>query len=62
MRASTTATQPFSASPSRVNAAAALRPVRSTLVAPGLPEPKLRGSGSPMSLLTMTANDREPMR
>jgi hypothetical protein len=34
-----TATQPFSASPSSVNSAAFLLPLRSTLVAPGLPEP-----------------------
>ncbi len=34
-----TATKPLTPSPSRVSAAAALLPVRSTLVAPGLPEP-----------------------
>ena len=34
-----TATKPLTPSPSSVSAAAALLPVRSTLVAPGLPEP-----------------------
>jgi len=62
MRASTTATQPLSASPRSVSAAAALRPVRSTLVAPGLPDPKLRGSGRCMARLTITANDSEPSK
>ena len=35
--------------------AAFLPPRRSTLVAPGLPEPPVRGSGNPMSLQTMMA-------
>ncbi len=37
--ATKTANQPFAPSPISVNAAAALLPVRSTLVAPGLPDP-----------------------
>ena len=38
-RASSTANTPLPTSPSSVNSAAFLLPVRSTLVAPGLPEP-----------------------
>ena len=38
-RAKMTATKPFTASPSRVSAAAFFLPLRKTLVAPGLPEP-----------------------
>ena len=34
-----TASQPLAPSPTRVSAAAALWPVRSTFVAPGFPEP-----------------------
>ena len=37
--ASSTATTPLPTSPSSVNSAAFLFPVRNTLVAPGLPEP-----------------------
>src|SRR5690606_29549435 len=60
--ASMTATQPLAASPSSVRTAAVLLPLRRTLVAPGLPEPKLRGSRRPIIRLTSTANDTEPIR
>jgi hypothetical protein len=56
------ASQPLAASPSRVNNAASLLPVRSTLVAPGLPEPKLRGSDRPKAFETITAKGSEPIR
>ena len=42
--ASATATQPFAASPISVRTAAVLLPLRNTFVAPGLREPKVRGS------------------
>jgi len=51
---------PLRRSPTRVIAAAFLPPTRSTLVAPGLPEPSLRGSGSPISRQTMMAEEIEP--
>src|SRR5690606_18735552 len=57
-----TATAPLAASPSKVSTAAFLLPERSTLVAPGLPDPKLRGSCRPMRRLTTTANGIEPSR
>ena len=38
-RAASTATSPLSASPASVSTAAVRLPVRSTLVAPGLPDP-----------------------
>ena len=43
-------------------AAAVLLPERSTLVAPGLPLPNVRGSDKPIARLTMTANDNDPIR
>ncbi len=42
--------------------AASLFPERSTLVAPGLPEPYERGSARPMTELTITAKEIEPIR
>ncbi len=57
-----TATQPLSVSPASVRTAAALLPERRTLVAPGLPEPKERGSGNPIARVTTTANGIEPTR
>jgi hypothetical protein len=56
------ASQPLAASPIRVSAAAALLPLRSTLVAPGLPEPKLRGSARRKARETITAKGTEPSR
>ena len=44
----------------RVNAAADFFPLRSTLVAPGLPEPTVRGSGKPKSLLIRIPNAIDP--
>src|SRR5678815_5341180 len=43
--AANVATNPLTPSPSSVSSAAGLLPVRSTLVAPGLPEPYSCGSG-----------------
>ena len=60
--ASHTANQPFAQSPASVTIAAALLPLRSTLVAPGFPEPYLRGSSRPNSRLDRIANGTEPMR
>src|SRR5262245_1553044 len=57
-----TASQPFAPSPTSVRNAASLLPVRKTFVAPGLREPYERGSGRPNALLTITANDTDPMR
>jgi len=60
--AAITGITPLIMSPSRAMAAAFLPPKRSTLVAPGLLEPRVRGSGSPMSLQTMMALESEPSR
>jgi hypothetical protein len=49
-------------SPASVTIAGFLPPSRSTLVAPGLPEPSLRGSGNPARRQTMMALDSEPSR
>jgi len=57
-----TASQPFRQSPTSVKTAAPLLPLRSTLVAPGFPEPYLRGSSSPNSLLVTMAKGIEPSR
>jgi hypothetical protein len=59
---SATAIQPFAPSPSSVRAAAVFLPLRKTLVAPGLREPNVRGSGSLIARLTITANGIEPIR
>ena len=53
---------PLRMSPIRVKAAASLLPRRYTLVAPGLPEPAWRGSGSPMRRETITALEMDPIR
>jgi len=47
-------------SPAKVTAAAFLPPKRNTLVAPGLREPSVRGSGKPMIRQTMMAVETEP--
>ena len=57
-----TGTRPFSMSPASVTNAAFLPPMRSTLVAPGLLEPWVRGSGSPMARHTRMALEMEPSR
>jgi hypothetical protein len=44
------------------NAAELPPPMRSTLVAPGLPEPLVRGSGKPLILQTNTALEIEPAK
>ena len=46
----------------KVRAAAFLPPKRSTLVAPGLREPALRGSGNPIARQTIIAVETEPAR
>ena len=61
-RTSSTGTRPLQASSSRVTSAAGLLPERSTLVAPGFLLPKVRGSDSPMTRLTITAKASEPTR
>ena len=55
-----TAAVPFSASRRRVSAASGLLPVRSTLVAPMLPDPMLRTSPCPASLVRMRPKGMEP--
>jgi hypothetical protein len=57
-----TATKPFSPSSSRVAAASVLLPVRSTLVAPMLPEPILRMSPMPAAWVRIRPNGIEPSR
>src|SRR5580704_8210587 len=57
-----TATAPFKASSSKVAAASPLRPVRSTLVAPILPEPTLRISPNPAARVSSRPNGIEPSR
>ncbi len=57
-----TATVPLSMSPNSVAAASAFRPVRSTLVAPILPEPMVRTSGAPASRVISTPKGIEPHR
>ena len=59
---SSTATVPLSTSASSVAAASPLRPVRSTLVAPILPEPIARMSCVPASRVKMRPNGIEPSR
>ena len=59
---SSTATVPFSRSSSSVAAASPLRPVRSTLVAPMLPEPILRTSPRPAACVSSRPNGMEPSR
>ena len=54
--------KPFRASSSRVAAASFLLPVRSTLVAPILPEPTLRMSPSPAARVSSRPNGIEPSR
>ncbi len=61
-RAMRTGMRPLSRSPSNVIAAAFLLPVRNMLVAPGLPDPKLRGSGRPIMRATKIDVDIEPIR
>ena len=56
-----TGSRPFTKSPARVMAAGFLPPRRSTLVAPGLPDPSLRGSGNPSALQTKIAAETDPI-
>jgi hypothetical protein len=42
--------------------AATLLPDRNTLVAPGFLLPNVRGSFKPMTRLTITAKDRDPIK
>ena len=58
----TTGTKPFSASNSRVRAATFLLPVRSTLVAPILPEPMARTSPRPAARVNSRPKGMEPLR
>ncbi len=55
-----TAAAPFSRSSSSVAAARPLRPVRSTLVAPILPDPIVRRSPAPPSRVRITPNGSSP--
>ncbi|OGT56853.1 MAG: hypothetical protein A3F43_02165 [Gammaproteobacteria bacterium RIFCSPHIGHO2_12_FULL_42_10] len=52
----------FSTSPNNVKAAGNFPPIRKILVAPGLPEPAVRGSGRCMRREMRIALDREPIR
>ena len=61
-RAISTATAPLPPSSSSVASARSLRPVRSTLVAPMLPEPMLRMSPRPASLVSSRPKGIEPSR
>ena len=61
-QAISTAKAPLPPSPSRVRAARSRRPLRSTLVAPMLPEPMARGSPAPAAFMTITPNGIEPSR
>lgn len=60
--ATKTGSKPFSISPNKVIAAGLLPPTRSTLVAPGLPEPWVRGSGRRITLQTIMAVEIEPSK
>src|SRR5699024_1830365 len=53
---------PFRTSKISTATAAPLPPIRNTLVAPGLPEPLVRGSGSPHKRQTRMALEMEPQR
>ena len=57
-----TATVPLSMSPMRVAAASPRRPVRSTLVAPILPDPMVRMSVVPANRVSSSPNGIEPSR
>jgi hypothetical protein len=57
-----TAATPFPTSKTRVTAANTLLPVRSTLVAPILPEPTRRMSPIPPSRVSSSPNGIEPSR
>src|SRR3954470_18077640 len=57
-----TATKPFSASRIKVAAARPLLPVRSTLVAPMLPDPMVRMSPRPAARVRTSPNGIEPSR
>ncbi len=57
-----TGIKPFSRSANRVNAAAFFPAILSTLVAPGLFDPSLLGSGNPMTLLNVIAVEKDPSR
>ncbi len=58
--AASTGMNPFNMSPNKVIAAAFFPPMRNTFVAPGLPEPLVRGSGRRMHLQTIIAVEIEP--
>ena len=60
--AASTARAPLPPSPSRVSRARSFRPDRRTLVAPMFPEPMLRGSPAPASLMLMTPKGVDPRR
>ena len=53
---------PFRTSKISTATAAPLPPIRNTLVAPGLPEPLVRGSGNPHKRQTRMALEMEPQR
>ena len=61
-QATSTTAAPLPESRTTVNAASGLLPVRSTLVAPMLPEPILRMSPWPASLVSTRPNGIEPIR
>ena len=61
-QATPTASAPLPPSPSSVISARSRRPVRSTLVAPMLPEPIWRRSPAPASRVAITPNGIEPRK
>jgi len=53
---------PFNISHTKTNIAGVVPPSRSTLVAPGLPDPLRRGSGNLYKREMITALDSEPLK
>jgi hypothetical protein len=62
LRASSSAAAPFAPSSSSVAAAAGFEPVRSTFVAPMLPDPMSRRLPRPIARATMTPKGTDPIR
>jgi hypothetical protein len=60
--AKSTGITPFRPSDNKTIAAILLLPNLNTLVAPGLPDPWVLGSGKPAILQTMIALDRDPAK
>ena len=61
-RATIKGNNPLSKSPASVNAAAFLLPVRNMLVAPGFPEPRVRGSGKFKNLAIIIEDEIDPTK